>query len=521
MKSSLARHEDVLQADFNYLASIMEGESQLPEDLDEATSLYLQEVIEMSKENTLDPNRAPDITKEHFSSFWSRVRETTQSSPYGLHYGTYKAAAKDEYASEALALQLTLVARSGVYPKRWESATQLLMAKSKGECDKDNCRYLILYEADFNFFKHHFVGDVANDSINNIGKMPEEHLAKKGCTSVDATFDSILATDICRQSQITMAIASVDASQCYDRVLHLMLWFVWYSLIKIKNVCQTIISCLQLMSFYQRSGFGDSSTSYGGRNSEFRWDGLGQGSRGASHGWLHISAPMINIIKRLGLWSEFEHPITREKAPSVGTAFVDDANMYSGGSVGDSLEDVKEQASTHVKAWAVLLKVSGGCAKANKSFWYLMHQIFKDGKWQWQDTQNTELQIPVDDDKSINIKSLPLNQEKKFLGVYASPEGGNKKQLEKILEKATVWIQRMKNAHLPSYLGWLAYGLKLWPSIRYGLGAMTNDMEEISTLLDKQDYDTMNSLGVASTIKKGWRKLHSTFRGIGLYDLVT
>ena len=231
IKSSLAKHEDVLKADFDYLASIMEGKTQLPADLDEATTIYLQEVIEMAKKNQLDPERLPIITKQHFSSFWSRVRETTQSSPYGLHYGTYKAAAKDEFASEALALQLTLVARSGVHPERWEIAIQLLMAKLKGECDIENCRYLILYEADFNFFKHHFVGDVANDSINNIEKMPEEHSIKKGCTSVDATFDSLLATDICRQSRIPMTIASVDASQCYNRVLHLMLWFVWYSLI--------------------------------------------------------------------------------------------------------------------------------------------------------------------------------------------------------------------------------------------------------------------------------------------------
>ena len=79
----------------------------------------------------------------------------------------------------------------------------------------------------------------------------------------------------------------------------------------------------------------------------------------------------------------------------------------------------------------------------------------------------------------------------------------------------------MKNAHLPSNLGWLAYYLKLWPNIRYGLGAMTNDMEEIPSLLDKQDYETMNSLGIASTIKKGWRKLYSTFGRICLYNLVT
>lgn len=98
---------------------------------------------------------------------------------------------------------------------------------------------------------------------------------------------------------------------------------------------------------------------------------------------------MINILKKLGFKSDFKHPITREKAPSVGTAFVDDTNMYSGGSVGDSLEDVKEKASTHVKAWAVLLKVSEGCAKANKIFWYLLNQVYKNGKLSWLDTKDT------------------------------------------------------------------------------------------------------------------------------------
>ena len=151
MKSSLAQHKDVLRADYDHLASIIEGQTELPEDLDEATRTYLQEVKEMAKRNQLDPNRLPVITKHHFSSFWLKVRESTQSSPYGLHYGTYKAAAKDDVSSEALALQLTLIARSGVHPKRWEVAIQLLMAKMKGECDIDNCRYLILYEANFNF----------------------------------------------------------------------------------------------------------------------------------------------------------------------------------------------------------------------------------------------------------------------------------------------------------------------------------------------------------------------------------
>ena len=98
---------------------------------------------------------------------------------------------------------------------------------------------------------------------------------------------------------------------------------------------------------------------------------------------------------------------------------------------------------------------------------------------------------------------LPENKEKGFLGVYDSPEGVNKEQIKKISEKVSTWTQRMRNAHLPSYLGWLAYKQKLWPSVRYGIGIMTNNMEEIEDLLAKQDYEMMNCLGVASSAKAG------------------
>ena len=77
----------------------------------------------------------------------------------------------------------------------------------------------------------------------------------------------------------------------------------------------------------------------------------------------------------------------------------------------------------------------------------------------------------------------------------------------------------MRNGHLPAYLGWKAYLYKLWISIKHGLGVMTNDTEEVEHLFDKIDYNMMNIIGVASTIKTGSRKLHSTFEGIGLLNL--
>ena len=52
MNSSLARHEDVLEADFEHLISIVEGKKELPEDLDEVTKAYLEEIIELAEKTS-------------------------------------------------------------------------------------------------------------------------------------------------------------------------------------------------------------------------------------------------------------------------------------------------------------------------------------------------------------------------------------------------------------------------------------------------------------------------------------
>ncbi len=77
------------------------------------------------------------------------------------------------------------------------------------------------------------------------------------------------------------------------------------------------------------------------------------------------------------------------------------------------------------------------------------------------------------------IKQEKVTESKQTLGIYDSPLGGNKGHLGFIVEKATQWVNRMKNGHLPSHIAWMAYKHQLWPSLRYRLGTMTNDIEVI------------------------------------------
>ena len=59
-------------------------------------------------------------------------------------------------------------------------------------------------------------------------------------------------------------------------------------------------------------------------------------------------------------------------------------------------------------------------------------------------------------------------------------------------------------------MAWIAYRLQLWPGLRYGLGTMTNDIEEATSVNAKTDDRMLNILGVAQTVTIGLRTLHTS-----------
>ena len=82
------------------------------------------------------------------------------------------------------------------------------------------------------------------------------------------------------------------------------------------------------MEFCQRTGYGDSQDCFGIASCILTWMGLGQGSRGASHGWMQLSSLIVNVMKKTGHVAEIRNPITGAMIKSVGSLFVDDSNIF-------------------------------------------------------------------------------------------------------------------------------------------------------------------------------------------------
>jgi hypothetical protein len=114
--------------------SIIMGTYNIPSNLDPATKLILEEIGKLGIKIVNGKGNEIVITPDNFKRFWRKVNEFTSSSMSGVHYGHYKAAIQDDLISAVLALQLTVIARSGVPPENWSVGLQVMLEKIAGVC---------------------------------------------------------------------------------------------------------------------------------------------------------------------------------------------------------------------------------------------------------------------------------------------------------------------------------------------------------------------------------------------------
>jgi hypothetical protein len=127
-----------------------------------------------------------------------------------------------------------------------------------------------------------------------------------------------------------MTVVSAKAAYCYDRVNHVIMLLVWLVLTN-GNIpaIVTALICLQMMKFFQRTGFGKSKTFFGGANYQPFMMGLGQGNRAAPPSWIQLSVVFVNVLKQHELGALLSDPISLEMIHTMGALFVDDTDLYT------------------------------------------------------------------------------------------------------------------------------------------------------------------------------------------------
>ena len=241
--------------------------------------------------------------------FWSQVKERTLSSISTIHYGHYKACAKLDKISNFLAKKVTLIARTGCPPNRWSYGLTVMLEKIAGLALVNKLQAILLMEADFNMHNKLIFGKRMMDEARASGVTPEEHYSEKDSTAEDGKFAGILMCDISRQQRRQMALVSADAGNCYDRIHHCIMLLCFLAAAVPVGAIKAMMRSIQLMKFFLRTGWGESSTCIGGDPHKIV-QGMCQGNGAAPAAWLLLSTVLIRLMKRMGMEMTATSPIT-------------------------------------------------------------------------------------------------------------------------------------------------------------------------------------------------------------------
>ena len=112
-----------------------------------------------------------------------------------------------------------------------------------------------------------------------------------------------------------------------DRVNHVIMSLVLLVITtgNIPAIVATLIN-LQTMKIFQRTGYRESKTFFGGKSNNRYIIGLGQGNRAAPPSWIQLSLVMVNTVKQMGFGEQVDDPITLETIHTMGALFVGNAD---------------------------------------------------------------------------------------------------------------------------------------------------------------------------------------------------
>jgi hypothetical protein len=191
-------------------------------------------------------------------------------------------------------------------------------------------------------------------------QMPEEIFSRKNRMADDGMLCKTLFFDIAQQACVGAAITSVDASNCYDRIMHVMALLIFQAFGVPITTVRSMLGAIENMKFFLRTGFGD-STSFSGGGISIKTQGLCQGNGASLAGWAVISICIIGAHRNKGHGAKFLCPITQLQHHLSAILYVDDTDLlHINLTKNESVNKVHRAIQESVTSWGNLLIATGG-----------------------------------------------------------------------------------------------------------------------------------------------------------------
>ena len=271
-----------------------------------------------------------------------------------------------------------------------------MLEKTLGVTLVTKLRAILLMEADFNATNKIIYGNRMMEKVREHALMPNDIFSKQNRMADNGTLSKTLFCDLVRQALAPAAIASVDASNCYDRIAHTIASLVFQAFGVPATGVESMLGAIENMKFFLRTGFGD-STSFAGGGISIKMQGMCQGNGASPAGWAVISICILNAHGRKGHGAKFICPVTKLQKHLSAILYVDDTDIiHIDLTRNETVDEVHRYIQESVDSWGNLLIATGGALQPAKCFYSIISFEWDRGAWRYASNESkAELGIRV------------------------------------------------------------------------------------------------------------------------------
>jgi len=515
------------------IEQIMTGQLFSTSTLPRESKDFLHEMTSnIQPEMSVEDISIPDIV---FQKFYKGAKESTSSSPSGLHLGHWKVGAADKDICMVLAGIVRLSVQNTYTLSRWRKVVAILMEKLHGQPKINKFRTIHLLESDLNFVLRYIWGrQFMRHNESTKAWHPNQYGSRKGIQGQSATLNKVLTLDVIRYYAEPAAIVDNDAKACYDRLIPCLLSYALMRLGLPKQLTRFMCKWLDQAQYFIKTSQGISKHHYSSTVEQYLY-GTGQGTGWSPPNWGAISDIISTAMSKNTPGMRLTHPHRLFFSDRSFDAFVDDVN---GGLTSDGLyafhpspsssvpllNTIYAQIQANVQYYSRLLFSSGGKLALDKCRAYLLEFQWRNGSRHMMPTASKYNNLEIDqcfNNEPDTIKLLDPHEARKMLGAYTAPDGNCEKQYQVLYEISKKWGQRVANGYLNRFDVQNSFKLGLIPALQYPLGVGVLSEHQCDQLLVPAMSTLLNKMGVVRSVNRDI--VHSPFQygGFSIPNLYT
>jgi hypothetical protein len=470
---------------------ILDGCSPLSRtDVSSATFSIIKKLRRVACPNSIDDT----ITATDLQSAYKTWRESTSTSPSGLHLGHEKAilahttqvshtnTAETYLADRIFGIKadfINLAVQNRIVYPRWKVVHNTMIEKIPGRPHLNKLRVIHIIESDSNMTMGIYWGRrlmLQAEQLSQFGV--EQSGARKNMKCDDVLLFKHLTYSILRLSKTNGTTFDNDAKSCYDRIVMLLVSIASQRLGMPTNVCELFQEILNQTQYYAKTVHGTSTMGYG-TTPEHAIHGPGQGGRASPSIWTVISCLILSCMSEESNGITLLDPHTAQSVHQFSSGFVDDITHWNINTdqrnTAAPLSTILNDTQRMAQWWENLLFSTGGKLELSKCFYYVIYWIYNhEGEASMLDTTALPQQVHLTDSETssdIIIENKRCTASHKTLGAMENPSGCYTDEVDRLRAKAQSIATQVSCCSLRPSEAKIMYHTMYLPSISYSLSA--------------------------------------------------